>query len=54
MSHSRLIYHVVFATKDRFPLISERWENKKCIHESIIGLDHRRKTSSLSYIEGYV
>lgn len=28
MSHSRLLYHVVFATKGRFPLISERWENE--------------------------
>lgn len=26
MSHSHLLYHIVFGTKDRFPLISESWE----------------------------
>ena len=26
MSHTHLLYHVVFATKERFPLISEGWE----------------------------
>ena len=27
MSHTRFLYHVVFATKDRLPLISPEWEN---------------------------
>lgn len=26
MSHTRFLYHIVFATKDRVPLISENWE----------------------------
>lgn len=26
MSHTHLLYHLVFATKDRFPLISLAWE----------------------------
>ncbi|MDM7922931.1 MAG: IS200/IS605 family transposase [Pyrinomonadaceae bacterium] len=26
MSHTRLLYHVVFATKNRFPLIAAEWE----------------------------
>jgi REP element-mobilizing transposase RayT len=28
MSHSRLIYHIIFATKDRFPLTSHTWEKQ--------------------------
>lgn len=28
MSHTRFLYHIVFATKDRFPLISDRWESE--------------------------
>jgi REP element-mobilizing transposase RayT len=28
MSHTRLLYHIVFATKDRFPLIQPEWENE--------------------------
>jgi len=28
MSHTRLLYHIVFATKDRFPLIGHSWENE--------------------------
>ena len=41
MSHSRLIYHVVFATKDRFPLISERWENE--LYAYLAGIVKRNK-----------
>ncbi len=26
MSHTRLVYHIVFRTKDSFPFITERWE----------------------------
>jgi REP element-mobilizing transposase RayT len=28
MSHTHFLYHIVFATKDRFPLISERWASE--------------------------
>ncbi|HEV7698866.1 MAG TPA: IS200/IS605 family transposase [Pyrinomonadaceae bacterium] len=28
MSHTHLLYHLVFATKDRIPLISESWEGE--------------------------
>lgn len=28
MSHTHFLYHIVFGTKDRMPLISERWENE--------------------------
>jgi putative transposase len=28
MSHTRFLYHIVFATKDRFPLIAESWQNE--------------------------
>jgi len=28
MSHTRFLYHIVFATKDRFPLIDPRWESE--------------------------
>src|SRR5215471_11262793 len=28
MSYTHLLYHIVFATKDRFPLISPIWENE--------------------------
>ena len=28
MSHTRFLYHIVFGTKDRFPLIGESWENE--------------------------
>ena len=28
MSHTRFLYHIVFGTKDRSPLIAERWESE--------------------------
>ncbi len=28
MSHTRFLFHIVFATKDRFPLIDPRWESE--------------------------
>jgi len=28
MSHTRFIYHIVFGTKDRFPMISPSWEEE--------------------------
>lgn len=28
MSHTRFLFHIVFGTKDRFPLINESWENE--------------------------
>lgn len=28
MSHTHFLYHIVFGTKDRMPLISEHWENE--------------------------
>jgi REP element-mobilizing transposase RayT len=27
MSHTRFLYHIVFGTKDRFPLIGNEWES---------------------------
>ena len=36
MSHTRFLYHVVFATKDRFPLIGSRWEPE--FHKYISGI----------------
>jgi REP element-mobilizing transposase RayT len=41
MSHSRLIYHFVFATKDRVPLISERWENELYAYLAGIVKNHK-------------
>ena len=28
MSHTHFLYHIVFATKDRFPLIDQTWEGE--------------------------
>lgn len=28
MSHTHFLYHIVFGTKDRFPLIAESWETE--------------------------
>ena len=28
MAHTRFLFHIVFATKDRFPLINPRWESE--------------------------
>ncbi|MBK9155817.1 MAG: IS200/IS605 family transposase [Chloracidobacterium sp.] len=28
MSHTRMIYHIIFATKDRFPMIGSSWEEE--------------------------
>ena len=36
MSHTHSLYHFVFATKDRIPLISERWENE--LHRYLGGI----------------
>ena len=36
MSHTRLLYHIVFATKDRFPLIGESWATE--LHRYLAGI----------------
>ena len=36
MSHTHLLYHIVFATKDRLPLIDPTWESE--LHAYIAGI----------------
>ena len=36
MSHTRFLYHIVFGTKDRFPLINERWETE--LYAYLVGI----------------
>lgn len=36
MSHTRLLFHIVFGTKDHFPLIDESWENE--LHAYLTGI----------------
>ena len=36
MSHTRFLFHIVFATKDRFPLISPTWESE--LYKYITGI----------------
>ncbi len=36
MSHTRFLFHIVFATKDRFPLIAPRWESE--LYKYITGI----------------
>lgn len=40
MSHTRFLYHIVFGTKDRFPLISPEWENE--LYRYIAGIVKNR------------
>jgi len=41
MSHTRFLYHIVFGTKDRFPLISESWEAELYRYLAGIVKNHR-------------
>lgn len=36
MSHTRLLYHIVFATKNRFPLIGTEWEDE--LYRYMVGI----------------
>ena len=36
MAHTRFLFHIVFATKDRFPLINPRWESE--LYKYITGI----------------
>lgn len=41
MSHTRMIYHIVFGTKDRFPMISASWEEE--LHRYLAGIVKNHK-----------
>ena len=41
MSHTRFLFHIVFATKDRFPFITQQWEAE--LYKYISGLVRNHK-----------
>ena len=54
MSHTRFLYHIVFATKDRFPLIAESWENELYAYLTGIVKKHNGEVIAINGMPNHV
>lgn len=54
MSHTRFLYHIVFATKDRFPLIDPCWESDLFKYISEIVRNHKGHVIEINGSENHI
>jgi putative transposase len=54
MSHTRFLYHIVFGTKGRFPLIAGSWENELYAYLTGIVKKHNGKVIAINGMPDHV